>query len=476
MDNFTRLPTHRPLLARWISVLAISLGAVCSTCASSAAAFTEIPAAREFGVSQEITTLAVALFVFGLGLGPLISGPLSDVIGRRAVYLLSFSLFFALSWPVAFAPDIAVFLVFRFLTGFCASAFLSVAGGSVSDMFTNDEISTPLAVYTIAPFLSPELGPLYSGFVNQHINWRYTFHILTIFSFVTLIFLWLFVPESYVPVLLRQKVQEIRKKTKDANYYAPGVRDGPTFRQRLWKSLTTPFLIFIYEPMALLIGIWDSLILGIIYISFQAFPIVFRDAHGFSIQFVGLTFLGIMVGILGGLASQPLWNRFYKRRQEALDATDPPPELRLIVGQVGGVCAAASLFWLTFTTYRSVHWIVPIIASVPFGTSVYFIFTSSFTYLIIAYRPVAASALAGNASMRSMFAAGCSLYANAMFARLGTVGAMALLAGLTTLMVPLPFIFYRYGARFRAKSRFATPDAKAPGPKGAEMAMPPMTM
>jgi MFS family permease len=48
-----------------------------------------------------------------------------------------------------------------------------------------------MAVYTASPFLSPELGPLYSGFVNQHINWRFTYHILTIFSFVTLIALYM---------------------------------------------------------------------------------------------------------------------------------------------------------------------------------------------------------------------------------------------------------------------------------------------
>jgi hypothetical protein len=53
----------------------------------------------------------------------------------------------------------------------------------------------------------------------------------------------------------------------------------------------------------------NSLILGILYLTFQAFPIIFINGHGFSEQFTGLTFLGIMVGMIFGVATQPFWNR-----------------------------------------------------------------------------------------------------------------------------------------------------------------------
>ena len=81
------------------------------------------------------------------------------------------------------------------------------------------------------------------------------------------------------------------------------------------------------------------------------------------------------------------------------------------------------MFWLAFTTYKHVHWIAPIIASVPFGSGVYYIFTSTFTYLVVAYRPNAASAMAANSALRSSFAAVFPLFASAMYDRLGTVGA-----------------------------------------------------
>lgn len=147
------------------------------------------------------------------------------------------------------------------------------------------------------------------------------------------------------------------------------------------------------------------------------------------------------------------------------------------MGQFGAILIPISLFWLAFTTYPHVHWIVPIIASVPFGTGILFCFAAMFTFLVTAYRPIAASAMAANTFVRTVSASAFPLFADQMYHKLGTAGATALLAGLTTLAAPLPyvipflskplsvlcadclssFIFYRIGARVRAKSKFTTP-------------------
>lgn len=216
----------------------------------------------------------------------------------------------------------------------------------------------------------------------------------------------------------------------------------------------------------------NSLILGILYLTFQAFPVVFAK-HNFNMWQTGLTFLGIFVGMLIGLSTQPYWNYRFRKFKEYW-GVDPPPEFRLAQGMVGGLLIPISLFWLAFTTYPSVHYAVPIVASVPFGTGVYFAYTSSFTYLVVAYRSVAANALAANSAMRSCFAAGFPLFAGAMYSTLGTVGATALLAGLTLVMAPLPyvfsracrirsladcsdrFIFYKKGGKLRERSTFAS--------------------
>lgn len=126
------------------------------------------------------------------------------------------------------------------------------------------------------------------------------------------------------------------------------------------------------------------------------------------------------------------------RRQSIKHNGQPPPEVRLLIGMPGGILVSVGLFWIAFTTFEGIHWIVPIIGSICFGTGIAYVFTASFTYLVTAYRPIAASAMASNSALRSTFAAGFPLFAGQMYNKLGTVGATALLAGLTTIMAPLP--------------------------------------
>ncbi|KAJ4488176.1 MFS general substrate transporter [Lentinula aciculospora] len=447
-------PQQHTLFKKWTVIVVIATSALCVTCASSAASFTEVGMSAEFHVPREVTILSITLFVAGLGIGPLLTGPLSEVYGRNIIYRVSYILLCAFTFGVAFAPDIAVHLVFRFLTGLCGSSFLSVSGGSVSDMFENRQVANPMAVYTLSPFIGPVAGPLIAGFINQNTSWRWTYRVLIIWSFVQTVALFALVPETYVPVLRKWKAATLRKSTGDQNYWAPLDRTNVSLGEAILISCYRPFELVIYERMALLLNIWTSLILGILYLAFQAFPVIFEQHHGFNAQQTGLTFLGIGLGMVLGLATQPFWNHFIAKESEKNGGVCPP-EARLFAGEVGGVLIPLSLYWLAFTTYPTVPWIVPVIASVPFGSGIFLVFTSVFTYLVTAYRPIAASAMASNSAMRSSFAAVFPLFAGYMYARLGTVGATALLAGLMTLTVPLPFIFRRIGARLRENSRFA---------------------
>ncbi|KAG5730017.1 hypothetical protein E4T56_gene20192 [Termitomyces sp. T112] len=446
-------PQELPVIRKWAAVLAISCASLCVASSSSMAVFAEDGVAQEFRISRLVSVLSLSLFVEGLGLGPLLVGPLSEVYGRNLVYRISYGLFFLCSFPVAFAPNAGVFLVFRFLGGFCGSAFLSVAGGSISDLFSDSTVANPMAVYTISPFIGPVLGPLLSGFINQNLYWRWTFRIQTIWVFIQYIALFILVPETYTPILLRKKARRLREDTGITTYWAPLDRENSHLLTAIAISCYRPFQLMIFDRMALLLNLWTALILGILYLAFQAFPIIFVNNHGFNVQSTGLTFLGIGLGMILAISSQPYWNRLFAHEADR-HRGQPPPEVRLLMGKLGGVLVPVGLFWMAFSTYPRVPWIVIIIASIPFGAGIYFVFTSTFTYLVTAYRPIAASAMASNSALRSAFAAVFPIFARPMYLKLGTVGATALLAGLTTLMAPLPFIFYKIGARLRAQSRF----------------------
>ncbi|KAF8707047.1 hypothetical protein AX14_013060 [Amanita brunnescens Koide BX004] len=444
-------------LAPWrkrYAVAVISFASFCITASSSMATFAEKGIAKEFHVSSTISILAVSLYVLGLGVGPFIAAPLSEVYGRRYIYLASYGLFFVFSWPVAFAPDIYIHLIFRFVTGFCGSAFFAVSGGSISDMFSSDKVANPVAVYTLGAFAGPVLGPVISGFINQNLYWRWTYYILIIWTFALVVALTIFVPETYVPVLVRRKVARLRQKSMGMKYWSEHDNDDSSLARSIILSFYIPIQHALTDRMAVLLDLWCALLLGILYLVFQVFPVVFGGLHHFSMQLTGLTFLGIGTGIFFAFGTQPFWNRHFSRQVEKYGGM-PPPEVHLVMAQVGAILVPLSLFSTAFTTYRHVHYIAPIIASLPFGSGIFLVFKSVFIYLVIAYRPIAASALALNSTMRLTFAAVFPLFAHPMYVRLGAVGATALLAGLATLMTPLPFIFAKIGARLRSNTRFA---------------------
>jgi hypothetical protein len=130
--------------------------------------------------------------------------------------------------------------------------------------------------------------------------------------------------------------------------------------------------MLLFEPMCLNLCLHSSLLLGILYLFFGAFPLIFTTNHGFNLWQVGLTFLGLAVGILFGISTTPYWQRDYEQMVHKQDTkTDqkgqPEPEFRLPQVMLGSVLVTVGLFWFAFTTYSSVHWIVPIIASGVFG-------------------------------------------------------------------------------------------------------------
>ncbi|KAK7046011.1 hypothetical protein VNI00_007006 [Paramarasmius palmivorus] len=440
-------PQSMSTLRKWMIVLVISLASLCVTASSSAASNTERGMAAEFHVSQEVTILSVSLFVAGLGVGPLLVGPLSELYGRNIIYQVSFVMMFIFTWPIVFAPNIAVVVVFRFLCGFCGSTFLSVAGGSVSDLFSNETVANPMAMYTLSPFIGPIIGPLYSGFVNQNTTWRWTFRVLLIWTFLQTIALCTLVPETYVPVLRQRKAAMLRKRTGDDKYWAPLDKQENNLTKAIMVSCYKPFELIVYDRMILLLNTWTSVILGILYLAFQAFPIIFAQNHGLTEEEVGMTFLGIGVGMVFAMPTQRYFNAFVRAAGT--------PESHLHKGEVGGILVPMGLYIIAFTTYPSIPWIAPILGSIPFGAGIYLVFTSVFTYFVTAYRPVAASTMASNSAMRCGFAAAFPLFAGFMYNALGTVGATALLAGVMTVMAPLPFVFRRIGARLRKNSRFA---------------------
>ncbi len=75
---------------------------------------------------------------------------------------------FVLTWLIAYAvaKNIGIELVARFIDGAADSATLSVAGGTVGDIFDRNELQAPMMIFTASPFIKPPVGPMVAGFIN----------------------------------------------------------------------------------------------------------------------------------------------------------------------------------------------------------------------------------------------------------------------------------------------------------------------
>ncbi|KAI0106950.1 MFS general substrate transporter [Nemania sp. FL0031] len=405
----------------------------------------------EFGQSNLVATVGLSTFVLGIALGPLFLGPLSEFYGRRPIYLVSWAMFLIWLIPAAVARNTATILTVRFIDGFAGSAFLSVAGGTVSDVFKRDQIQSPMTIISLSPFIGPSLGPLLGGFINYYTNWRWTYYVLIIWAFALLVAIVLFAPETYHPIKLREKARRLRKETGDDRWKAPIFMDArgisltpvavtvekstKSIPRTIALSLLRPFQLLALEPMCLLLSLLSAVLLGVIYLFFGAFPLVFGGNYGFNLWQTGLSFLGICVGMLAGAATNPVWHRVQHRLVKRNHGV-PEPEFRLASTILGAVL------------------ILPIIGSAIFGCGTLLAFNGIFTFLVDTYPLYAASALAANSFLRCTFAAAFPLFGQQLYHGVGYQWASSLLAFITVALMPLPYVFFYYGKRLRQRSRF----------------------
>ncbi|SCO76952.1 related to multidrug resistant protein [Fusarium oxysporum] len=379
------------------------------TCTSSIYTSTYAQMENEFGNSRIISILGLSTFVLGLAFGPMLFSPLSEFYGRRPIYLVAWIMFIIFIVPAAVARNIWAVIVARFLDGFSGSAFLAVSGGTVSDLFTREEIHAPMALFSVAPFLGPAIGPTLGGFINYNVNWRWTYYTLLIWSVVLGIAMVLTVPETHHSAILKKKAQHIRKTTGDTRWYTPTENSDKTLSKAIGYSLLRPFQLLFFEPMCLSLCLYSAILLGILYLFFGAFSLVFSMTYGFELWQIGLSFLGIGLGLILGIATNPIWHRVHLRLERRAEMKTGitgvnEPEFHLPSAITGAVLVPIGLFWFAWSIFPSVHWFVPIIGSAIFGMGLILLFTGIFTFLVDAYSKFAASALAANTFVRCIFA------------------------------------------------------------------------
>ncbi|THH33510.1 hypothetical protein EUX98_g640 [Antrodiella citrinella] len=453
-------PKNWSRLRRWNLTALASLLVLNCTFASSVPSEIIVPLMNEFGFSLEVGALLISLFLAGYCVGPLFWGPLSEQFGRRNIGLISFLVYTGFQVGCALSPNTASILVFRFLAGVFAASPMTNSGGIISDIWDADTRGKALALFTLAPFAGPSLGPTVGGFMAvAGVSWRWVFWLLAMFAGACEVLLVFALPETYAPVILVRKAQRLRKETGDTRWWAPLENQDVPLRQRLETILGRPFEMLFLEPMLIAINLYMSFVYGCMYLLFEAYPIVFTRDHGLNTGLSGLMFLPLFFGcVLGCMVYVLYWNPVYERLSKQYAPDPVPPEFRLDICIWAAPGFAAAFFWFGWTSFSSISIWAPMMSGLVLGFTITWIFLGLINYTIDTYLFAAASALAANTVLRSVFGASFPLFATQMFDKLGPRWASTLLGCISLLMVPIPILLKRYGHVLRRKSKF-TPAA-----------------
>ena len=375
---------------------------------------------KEFKASQIVVTLGLSLFVLGFALGPLIFAPLSEMYGRQIMYVTTFAAFTAFNAGCAGSQNIETLIILRFFAGSFGSSPLTNAGGVIADLFSARERGVATTIFAAAPFLGPVLGPIIGGFLGEYEGWRWVHGFMAIFTGVLWIAASLIVPETYAPVLLRKRAQNLSKLTGKHYMSQNDIDQGQVSPAEAFKTaLARPWILLFREPIVFILSIYMAIIYGTLYMLFGAYPIVYQRQRGWSPGIGGLAFIGVAIGMLFAIIYSIFVDN--KRYQKVTDKHGgmAPPEARLHSVMIGGCVLPIGLFWFAWTNSPSLPWAASMAAGIPFGFGMVLVFLGLMNYLIDSYTIFAASVLAANSVLRSCFGAAFPLFTSQMYNKLG---------------------------------------------------------
>ncbi|KAH0373826.1 MFS general substrate transporter, partial [Aureobasidium melanogenum] len=449
-DSDPENPRNWSMAYKSLVVFAMSYATTVTVLFSTSYTVTVGKLEQVFDVGHLVALLGLTTYLIGMAAGSTVLAPLSEMYGRRPVYIFSTAVFVLLILPCALAQNIESLLIPRFFAAFAAASLVSNAPGSINDIVVEEYRALAFSIWSIGPLNGPVVGPIIGGFTYQYLGWRWTNWLVMILAGVAFFFVAI-VKETYGPTLLRKRAAKLRKETGDPRWWSR-FDEKKAFWPLLKVNLSRPFVLMVTEPICIFWDVYVAIVYGTLYLSFVAYPIVFQQQRGWAPGIGGLAFCGIGIGNLLTIILEPLCRRLINSHKKDPETGDIPPEAMVSVICIAAVSLAAGELWFAWTCTPNVHWIVPILAGIPFGAGNAGVFIYSNNYLVHSYSVYAASALAGNAVLRSIMGATVPLAGSAMYATLGSNWAGCTLGLIEMACVPIPVVFYLYGKKIRAKS------------------------
>jgi DHA1 family multidrug resistance protein-like MFS transporter len=337
--------------------------------------------------------------------------PLSEIpsLGRTVIFFWTLFAFILFQLPVGLAPNVTVFLIFRWVTGFCGSPCLATGGGTINDIYAPTKVPYLLCIWSSAGIMGPVFGPIIGGYLAPVMGWRWTIWVFTWLCSLVLVIMFFLFPETSSANILYNRAKRLRKATGDNRLRSQTevLTTHYTAKDNI-RLLGRAFVLTFTEPIVLLMDLYAGLLYGVLFMWFESFPVVFGGIYKFTSGQQGLVFVGILVFTLISVPLYLVW--VGKSLVPAMKSGKFKPEMTLPPAFVGCFVLPICLFWFGWTSREDLHWILPIIGSGFFAIGVVTLFNSVYTYMGIVYARDAASIFAGAALFRASLGAAFPLF------------------------------------------------------------------
>ena len=176
------------LMASLMSVVAIAIDALLP-------ALDIIGAAIGTTNNSENQSLIIMIF-FGLGIGPLFFGPISDSLGRKPIVFLGFGIFFIASLICIYANSFELMVAGRILQGVGLSAPRTISIAMVRDTYSGNYMARIMSFISVVFILVPIIAPALGKYILDNYSWKAIFYLQLIMAVAISWWFWKRQPET----------------------------------------------------------------------------------------------------------------------------------------------------------------------------------------------------------------------------------------------------------------------------------------
>ncbi|ODV58335.1 A Q resistance [Ascoidea rubescens DSM 1968] len=209
-QNWQRFSSKRKKLFVFIAAISSFLSPMSSIATLPAVSFI----ASSFNTTGTVINLSNGLYCIMMAVSPCIWSPISDLYGRRFVFLICIFFYSISSILVAVSQNLTTFFVFRATTALFGTAFFSVGAQIIADVYPPTQRGTGMGWTLSGSQVGPAIGPVIGGLIITYTSWRVIFYMLTALGLIVFTLSFFYLEETSRQTKMQELILNLNSDRK----------------------------------------------------------------------------------------------------------------------------------------------------------------------------------------------------------------------------------------------------------------------